>query len=1369
MTAIAKLDPRYAISLGGFDRRGAAASINHASATGFTVSGCWSDQADFAVLYLANADDLYGHLFTSRYLPDSSLAFVTLDFDLALAGCMNPTSWKYQSVPWGSLSYITSGETLGKVALPAPTATTGGAAASASFTVAGVNHTYDRIQLIYLGNIVFDVSSPGAGETGLPIVTLPPCSVYGLGYVHTVTSSSAAYSYTQVAGDTGATIATGLAAAINAGAGDPMAVASTLGSSVVLTIRPTCSVTSSWFGNEYTAEVGHVSIGSYVPVTFSFFNSFGTGYTHFIRLVNSGNSQTYDYVQQAGDGSSDIATALANLINATFSDKATATASANNVVLSTQYPLLAYPTACSASDGNGPGSAQGACAYYTCGPGPLGTGYVHSVVIGSNTYNYTELATDTADTILTALIGEINAGAGDPNVCAYIGPFWELLLAPTNAGPTEITDPYGGFAPELLGPEYPMCTAMVSAINGSGYLTAVASGASFTVSAPLGRDGNGIELLTMYKTSGSTQLYPAGSSSTASGQTAKLTGGVDPTSMHYHLDFSALGLDSCRKIWLTLAPWLTYDSGSVNPSLVAYAPMEFSALFSNWTVVDSAGVTALKVAGPGSVTIGSRDAWTNYAGTGWYEEAGFYFQGFARQSSHAGDTVTVRYSCQHTHNLYLGTAVGSTGGAFSASVDGGAAWTVNAYALESTAFAGRRSIATNVPAGVHLVTLTVASGRCVFDFLQAAVISDPAAPATTYPHLNAACDYDTDQTYKIPPARALWILGQMGFAGDIDFYAGVFFALKRIRNGGHFHQVTVTIAGTIGTGGGFGNGDAFFFLIGTTSLGAAAYPADTLATLAQRLVDAINGTFVGVRAATGSTAGQFTVTSLSPVDGFTMTVSAASGSTGTIGMTGDIGIGNEGTWAVDASQASPLNRAFTDYLADFAGLVHAAGRTMTVAFSQELLAPPDANTAGGAWAQRFADGMTVLTATGFGSWGAGVVDGVSGSGPQTIEQVGHGYITGNTVHVAQGSSGAVWAVTVTDADHYQPTTLVSGTAFTIAPGATTLIDLQTSQCTFNPATVTAYLAKCYVQAANILAAATLVPWLQFGEVGWWFYSERMSQAVGYASWTAPISIGTAAPHGFATGQTAIQAGIQGNTAANGTWPIVVTDATHYTLTGSSGNGTYVAGTGTATGGGMAYYDAWAQASALTALGRALASFWTQDDDPTINGSADAWWLAGAIKTHIDTIRAAVLAAQSGAKFELLYPQDVNGAECYYTDDLPYPQGGRLNAAVNFPTAYRAQSGSGLDRLKVEGLSWGSTYRNLTNAAAAIGFPTSAPCTWPAAVTAYLVPIFNGGCPWSAEYLIAIDTPLVNLWAVDHMVLLDWAVPMPVEASFSVVE
>jgi len=79
-----------------------------------------------------------------------------------------------------------------------------------------------------------------------------------------------------------------------------------------------------------------------------------------------------------------------------------------------------------------------------------------------------------------------------------------------------------------------------------------------------------------------------------------------------------------------------------------------------------------------------------------------------------------------------------------------------------------------VAAGTHAVVLTVASGTCLFDYLQAAILSDPVALAATYPAVSCACDFDTGQTYQIAPARLLWILSQAGFAGDIDFYAGCF-------------------------------------------------------------------------------------------------------------------------------------------------------------------------------------------------------------------------------------------------------------------------------------------------------------------------------------------------------------------------------------------------------------------------------------------------------------------------------------------------------------------------------------------------------------------------------------------------------------------
>lgn len=1040
--------------------------MTQASASGFTLSGVWSDQADFAVCILFDADDQYGHLYTSRYLPDFNLTGVTLDFDLAITACQSPTSSKYQSVPWGALSYIArtvSGgavvtETPGTVALPI-TSTTGAASASCTYTVNGTPVIYDRVQLVYLSNVVFD------------------------------------------------------------------------------------------------------------------------------------------YVVQAGD---------------------------------------------------------------------------------------------TTATVAAALVSQINAG---------------------------------------------------------GALTAVQSGANFTVSAPAGADGNGIELLEMHKTS-TCYLTPAG--------TSQLTGGADPTSIHVHLDFSALGLASVRQLWFTFAPALNYA-----PTLTAYQASEWSAIFTNWTVADPNSVTPLKIAGPGSVTVNSSSVAATPSGAGWSAETGWYVGGRAAVDSTPGDSATVLYSCQYTHDLYIGTQISTAGGTFTAAIDGAAAVAVSTYADESSAtpIYGRRLIAANVAAGDHAVLITISSGTCVFDYLQAAVPSDPGAPATTYAHLNCACDFDTGQTYQIPPARALWILSQAGFAGDIDFYAGVFFALKRKRNGGNFHAATVTLGGIFGTGTGFGDGDAAFITIGGTTLGAAAYPADTLSTLAQRLADGINATFVGVFATTSGSS--LAITTLSPINGFTLTASATGG--GTVSITGDIGTGNEGTWSVDPSQTSPLNRAFKDYLTDFATEAQAAGQTMTLAFSQELLGPPDANTSSGAWTQRFADGTSVLTATGFGSWGAGIVEGVSGT---TITQTGHGYITGNTVHLAGSSGGGVWIVTVIGPNTYELTSAVSNTGgYSPTVGDATLADLQTSQCCFNPSTVTPYLTSCYKQAAGILVGAGLTPWLQFGEFLWWYFARYQNEAIGYASFTAPISIGTANPHNLSTGQKVINAGVQGNGAANGDWTVTVTDATHFTLNGSSGTGNYIAGSGTTSGGGMAYYDAYTRAAAVSSLGRALATFEHQDDDPTVNAGADAAFLASQIKAHIDAIRTAVLAAYSGAKFELLYPCDVNYPSAYWWNAEPYPQGGKLNAAVNLPSAYQTQAGSGIDRLKIEALSWGATYRTIDNARAAIAFATTAPMNW--TTVAYLVPWFNGGCRWPREYqLAAAAIPLINFWAVDHFTLLSWPIPPPTDTAWA---
>src|SRR5262249_46062514 len=61
----------------------------------------------------------------------------------------------------------------------------------------------------------------------------------------------------------------------------------------------------------------------------------------------------------------------------------------------------------------------------------------------------------------------------------------------------------------------------------------------------------------------------------------------------------------------------------------------------------------------------------------------------------------------------------------------------------------------------------------------------------------------------------------------------------------------------------------------------------------------------------------------------------------------------------------------------------------------------------------------------------------------------------------------------------------------------------------------------------------------------------------------PIVITTASPHGYQDFQQVSIEGVLGNTAANGTWEIVVLSATEFNVY-TSGNGAYTGG-GTATG------------------------------------------------------------------------------------------------------------------------------------------------------------------------------------------------------------
>jgi phage tail sheath gpL-like len=184
--------------------------------------------------------------------------------------------------------------------------------------------------------------------------------------------------------------------------------------------------------------------------------------------------------------------------------------------------------------------------------------------------------------------------------------------------------------------------------------------------------------------------------------------------------------------------------------------------------------------------------------------------------------------------------------------------------------------------------------------------------------------------------------------------------------------------------------------------------------------------------------------------------------------------------------------------------------------------------------------------------------------------------------------------------------------------------------------------------------------------------------------------------------------------------------------------------------GMGFYDADAKAAAQAALGRALHTFLTANDDPSVNGYADANFLRARLGTYVAGVQAAVLAQVPAALFELLWPLDVND-----------PTNCRLLRYVNLPQAWQARAGSGFDTFLCEGFQYGGVDHNLDLAQTCAGYPFTA-LSWDRAHCRYLQGWYNPAWPWVREFQAAQRTgvPLIKFWAYDHICLFGWPLPLP---------
>ncbi len=484
--------------------------------------------------------------------------------------------------------------------------------------------------------------------------------------------------------------------------------------------------------------------------------------------------------------------------------------------------------------------------------------------------------------------------------------------------------------------------AQINGVNWQAYgtlipLRAEAEGGALHIYATRpGADGN---MICMYAVAKNDRLR-------TTSEVAAFSGGSSDAVWRIMLDFSALEIPAVRQMWLTFAPALAGGEPFIDT--------EWEAEFTNWSLSGPEERRALKVAGPGSVRVEEDSSWCEYTGD-WSVETGWYSGGFARRASAVGDTVTVRYLCAHEHDLYVGTSLYSDRGIAGVRLDGDAETELDCRLNVEPAVVTRRKVRAAVPAGEHIAAIRWKSGGCVyFDFLEAAAPSDVPEPLPALARICPALDYSTDHTYKLPPARILWMLDQLGYAGPLNEYIGVFWWNQRKRVNAVIPAVEVTF------GGQFEPGDQVFLSIGGQTCGKTVFPNETTAVMARHFAFFINETFVGVWAAAAGNV--LTITARSPRPAYSFAFQAWKESTaGELAWTGTLEGAEAGQWEVDPAQTPVLNRGARDWHKDLFRECSRRGREVTVAASMELVNPP------AGFAARYAGGSPVETSVGFGN------------------------------------------------------------------------------------------------------------------------------------------------------------------------------------------------------------------------------------------------------------------------------------------------------------------------------------------------------------------------------------------------------------------
>jgi hypothetical protein len=175
---------------------------------------------------------------------------------------------------------------------------------------------------------------------------------------------------------------------------------------------------------------------------------------------------------------------------------------------------------------------------------------------------------------------------------------------------------------------------------------------------------------------------------------------------------------------------------------------------------------------------------------------------------------------------------------------------------------------------------------------------------------------------------------------------------------------------------------------------------------------------------------------------------------------------------------------------------------------------------------------------------------------------------------------------------------------------------------------------------------------------------------------------------------------------------------------------------------MPFYDAWTTGEFVARYAHAMAVFYDSSYDPA-DYPDEMEFLSDLIGEFTDAVMAHVRATYPTARFEVLYPYDVNGNP--------------FNYAFTFPAGFWTPAA--LDCLKTEGLSLTFT-RNL--AASEEGIGMGYPLGFGPAQRAHLVGLGDSTAPWLKEMRISDGKGFESTvgFALDQFCLIGYELPFP---------